>query len=296
VDAVDQADAQTDTTRRALELELRQARYEADRAQRQYDAVEPENRLVGETLERRWNAALARVAELEQRLATLAPTARPVPVDCAQLQALADDFPAVWRSPTTDIPLKKRIVRLLIEEIVVTATAEPPQVTLVMHWKGGKHTHLVVRKNRAGGHRYCTDRAVIDVVRDLARSLPDGEIARILNRLGYRTGRQNSWTAGRVASLRNGHQIPAAERTASASRLTMLDAATALGVSPMTIRRLITAKILPATQPVPYAPWTIRREDLGLGPVQQAAEAVRKDRRLPLPASENQLTLSNSQT
>jgi DNA invertase Pin-like site-specific DNA recombinase len=296
MDAVDHADAHTDATRRALDLELRQARYEADRAQRQYDAVEPENRLVGETLERRWNAALARVAELEQRRAPLAPAARPAPVDRAQLRALADDFPGVWRNPATDIPLKKRIVRLLIEEIVATVTAEPPQVALVMHWKGGKHTQLVVRKNRAGGHRYCTDRAVIDVVRDLARSLPDGEIARILNRLGYRTGQENSWTAGRVASLRNGHQIPAVERTASASLLTMVDAATALGVSPMTIRRLITAQVLPATQPVPYAPWTIRREDLALGPVQQAAETVKKERRLPLPASENQLTLSNSQT
>jgi DNA invertase Pin-like site-specific DNA recombinase len=296
VDAADQADTQTDTTRRALELELRQARYEAERAQRQYDAVEPENRLVGETLERRWNAALSRVTELDQRLATLAPPARPVPVDRAQLRALADDFPAVWRSPTTDIPLKKRIVRLLIEEIVATATAEPPQVALVMHWKGGKHSQLVVRKNRAGGHRYCTDRAVIDVVRDLARSLPDGEIARILNRLGYRTGQQNSWTAGRIASLRYGHQIPAVDRTASASFLTIADAATALGVSPMTVRRLVIGKVLPATQPVPYAPWTIRREDLAREQVQRAAEAVKKGRGLPQPGSENQLTLSNSQT
>jgi excisionase family DNA binding protein len=165
-----------------------------------------------------------------------------------------------------------------------------------MHWKGGKHTQLVVRKNRAGGHRYCTDRAVIDVVRDLARSLPDGEIARILNRLGYRTGQQNSWTTARVASLRNGHQIPAVERTASARLLTIADAASTLDVSPMTVRRLVIAKVLPATQPVPYAPWTIRREDLALEQVQRAAAAVKKDRRLPLPASEHQLTLSNSRT
>jgi DNA invertase Pin-like site-specific DNA recombinase len=296
VDAVDQTDAETDATRRALELELRQARYEADRTQRQYDAVEPENRLVGETLERRWNAALARVAELEHRLAILPPPARLAPVDRAQLLTLADDLPAVWRRPATDIALKKRIVRLLIEELIATATTEPPQVTLVVHWKGGKHTQLVVRKNRAGGHRYCTDRAVIDVVRDLARSLPDSEIARILNRLGYRTGQLNSWTAARVASLRYGHQIPAADRTASARLLTIVEAARALGVSPMTVRRLIIGKVLPATQPVPYAPWAIRHEDLAIEPVQRAAEAVKKERRLPQPASETQLTLSNSQT
>jgi DNA invertase Pin-like site-specific DNA recombinase len=296
VEAAHQADAETAATHGALDLELRQARYEADRAQRQYDAVEPENRLVSETLERRWNAALARVAELEHRLATLIPTARPAPIDRTQLLTLADDLPAVWHRPATDIALKKRIVRLLVEEIVATATAEPPQVTLVLHWKGGKHTQLIVRKNRPGGHRYCTDRAVIEVVRDLARSLPDGEIARILNRLGYQTGQRNSWTAARVASLRYGHQIPAVDRTAPTQLLTMWDAARVLGVSPMTVRRLITGKVLPATQPVPYAPWAIRRDDLASEPVQRAAEAVKKGRRLPQPASVNQLTLSNSQT
>jgi len=295
VQAADHADAQTEATHRALALELRQARYEADRAQRQYDAVEPENRLVSETLERRWDAALARVTELEHRLAARAPAARPVRADRAQLLALADDLPAVWRRPTTDIPLKKRIVRVLIEEIVVTATVEPPAVTLVVHWKGGKHTQLVVRKNRVGGHRYCTDRGVIDVIRDLARSLPDGEIARILNRLGYQTGQRNSWTAARVASLRYGHQIPAVDRTA-ARLLTMWDAARALGVRPMTVRRLITRKMLPATQPVPYAPWAIRPEDLALEHVQRAAEAVKQGHRLPQPAAEHQLTLNNSQT
>ena len=294
--AADHADGQTEATHRALDLDLRQAHYEADRAQRQYDAVEPENRVVSETLERRWNAALARVTELEHRLAGRAPAVAPAQADRAQLLALAADLPAVWRRPTTDIPLKKRIVRLLIEEIVATATAEPPAVTLVMHWKGGTHTQLVVRKNRVGGHRYCTDRAIIDVVRDLARSLPDGEIARILNRLGYSTGQRNSWTAARVASLRYGHQIPAVDPTAPTALLTMWDAARALGVSPMTVRRLITRKMLPATQPVPYAPWAIRPEDLALEDVQRAVEVVKQGHRLPQPISEAQLTLNNSQT
>jgi hypothetical protein len=249
-----------------------------------------------DTLERRWNAALAHVADLEQRMGALAATPAPDPVDRAQLLRLADDLPAVWRNPTTDIQLKKRIVRLLIEETVVRVAAEPPQITLVVHWKGGQHTQLVVRKNRAGGHRYCTDRAIIDVVRELARSLPDGEIARILNRLGYRTGHDNSWTAPRVASLRNAHQICCFDRSAAAPLLTMDAAARELGVSAMTIRRLITRKLLPATQPVPYAPWAIRREDLALEPVQRAVEAVKADHRLPQPAADLQLTFDNSRT
>jgi DNA invertase Pin-like site-specific DNA recombinase len=297
VATVDRVADETDATHRALELELRQARYDAARAQRQYDAAEPENRLVVETLERRWNAALERVTEVEQRLGALAAEGPAhTGVDREQLLALAHDFPAVWHHPRTDIQLKKRLVRLLIEEIVATVTAEPPQITLTVHWKGGKHTQLVVRKNRAGGHRYCTDREIIDVVRELARSLADGEIARILNRLGYRTGHDNSWTAPRVASLRNGHEIPVFDRAASTRPLTMADAATALGVSPMTIRRLIKLNVLPATQPVPYAPWAIRSEDLSLERVQRAAAAVRQGRALPQPAAETQLTLVNSPT
>ncbi len=86
--------------RQALELELREAQYEAGRAQRQYDAVEPENRLVAETLERRWNVALERVAALECRLAALSEAATPaVAPDRAVLLALAQDFPAVWSIP-----------------------------------------------------------------------------------------------------------------------------------------------------------------------------------------------------
>lgn len=297
LEAVDRGEEQADATRRALELELRQARYEADRAQRQYNAVEPEHRLVVETLEGRWNATLERVSELEQRLAALATaTAGPAPVDRAQLLALAEDFSAVWRNPTTDVQIKKRIVRLLIEEIVATVTPEPPQIMLTIHWKGGKHTRLVVPKNRAGGHRYCTDRAIIDVVRELACAVPDGDIARILNRLGYETGHGNSWTAPRVASLRGAHHIAVFDRTAPTRLLTMEAAAQSLGVSPMTIRRLITQRLLPATQPVAYAPWAIRPEDLALAGVQRAIAAVKHGRGLPPPAPETQLRLDNSRT
>jgi hypothetical protein len=176
--------------RRALELELREARYEAERAQRRYDAVEPEHRLVAETLERRWNAALERVGRVQERLAALTADAqRQPPPDRARLLALAAEFPRVWADPATDVRTKKRIVRLLIEEIIAKVVAAPqPQIELLIHWKGGAHTQLVIPRNRTGHHRRCTDREVVAVVRDLARTLPDAQIARVQNRLGYRTG------------------------------------------------------------------------------------------------------------
>ena len=99
-----------------------------------------------------------------------------------------------------------------------------------------------------------------------------------------------------MASLRDAHEIPVFDRSAAAPLLTMDAAALELGVSAMTIRRLMARKLLPATQPVAYAPWAIRREDLALEPVQRAVEAVKAEHRLPQPASDLQLTFTNSRT
>jgi len=284
----------TAATRRALELELQQAQYEATRAQRQYDAVEPENRLVADTLERRWNEALARVAAVDRRLATLA-AAGPAPAapDRATLLTLAQEFPAVWADPTTDPRLKKRIVRLLIQDILVEPATER-SLDVLIHWAGGKHTRLRVPRNRTGQHRRCTAREVVEVVRDLAPRVPDAQIARILNRLGYRTGAGNSWTQQRVISLRHAHDIPVfTAEPDGVAPLTIEQAARRLGVSTTTVRRLVVTGRLPATHPVPYAPWAIAPDQLSAEPVQQAIAAVKAGRGIPRTAPETQLTLTN---
>ena len=116
--------------RQAVELELREARYEAERARRQYDAVEPEHRLVAATLERRWNAMLAWVHELEARVATLTAEAeRQVAPDRTALLRLAEDFPRVWNNPSADVRTWKRIVRPLIDEILVKVLPGPREQT-----------------------------------------------------------------------------------------------------------------------------------------------------------------------
>jgi DNA invertase Pin-like site-specific DNA recombinase len=280
--------------RQALELELREAQYEAGRAQRQYDAVEPENRLVAETLERRWNTALERVAALERRLAALSDAAPPPVVpERTVLLALAQDFAAVWADPTTDPRIKKRVSRLLIQEIRV-APATERTLDVLIHWAGGTHTRLGVPCNRTGEHRRCTAREVVDVVRDLARQLPDAQIARILNRLGYRTGADNTWTQQRVISLRHAHDIPVFTVDADRATLTIEQAACALGVSTTTVRRLITTGRLPATQSVPYAPWAIAPEQLRAEAVQLAVAAVKAGRAFPQTAPAAQLTLTDA--
>jgi DNA invertase Pin-like site-specific DNA recombinase len=296
VQSADQVVEDTDDISRAIELELSQACYERDRAQRQYDAVEPENRLVAESLEKRWNLAIERVHQLEHRLEEIKSRQKTQSVpDRAELLALAKTFPALWSHPDTDRLIKKRIVRLIIYQIVAQTTQD--SVELVIHWQGGKHTSLSVRKNRLGQHGHCTSREIVDVVRDLARCLTDGHIASVLNRLGYRTGANNSWTQSRVVSLRSHHKIavfdPEVDGVAS---MTLDKAAEALGVSTMTVRRMIQRGILPAKQPVKHAPWSIAPEALTSEPVKRAVLAVKQGRDLPLTASDDQLLLSKSTT
>jgi excisionase family DNA binding protein len=195
--------------------------------------------------------------------------------------------------------LKKRIVRLLLEEIVVSPIdSTTPQLVLIIHWKGGgKHTRLVIPRNRKGQHRNVTDRAIVDVVQELARAQPDQHIARVLNRLGYRTGAGHAWTQSRVAGLRSHHHIAAFDRSVDRrALLTMAEAAMRLGVSATTVRRMITRGLLPATQPVREAPWAIRREDLELETVQRTVAAIKWGGALPRTRATAQLSLEESHT
>src|SRR5262249_17916989 len=134
---------QVDEVVEALRRDLEAARYAAHRAWKQYDAVAPENRLVADELERRWDAALARVRDLELRIEQHGRAGDPAgvgsPMDYA---GLAGDLDAVWRSPVSDSRLKKRIVRALIEEVIADVDISTSEVVLHVHWKGGLHTEL----------------------------------------------------------------------------------------------------------------------------------------------------------
>ena len=268
--------------RKALRLALEKAQYKTHYARRQYDAVDPANRLVAGELEKRWNDALLRQEELENRLARVEEEAEPLTEERRErLLQLGADLDALWHHEAASASLKKRIVRTLIEEIVADVTSEPPEVHLRVHWAGGVHTLLKVRKNRKGQHGRSTERKVIDVVRELAQVCEDKSIASILNRLGYRTGSGNTWTRSRVTTLRNYHEIAGVDSEHDRLWLTLADAAKTLGVSKPVVNRLILEGILPAKQAVRYAPWIIERAALDLPAVQAKAQAVRAGQRSP---------------
>lgn len=246
-------------TRRQAELALVQARYEVDLARRQYDAVDPANRLVAAELERRWNDRLADVQRHEERLVSMA-ASRPDTLTFEErdrLMALGADLETAWTHPGATSETRKRILRSVLEEIVVTLGRE--RIELLIHWRGGDHTSLAVPRNRTGQHRWSSDADVRDLIRALARQQVDGGIAATLNRLGKRTGRGNPWTEARVRSFRSEHHVPAHRPGEMAERgeLTLEDAARRLGVSTMTVLRLISSGTIAATQACKGAPWAI---------------------------------------
>jgi hypothetical protein len=276
LDAADQVLRQQSDRTRALQLELEQARYEARLAARRYEAIDPENRLVAAELESRWNTALTRMRELESRVAQAEQeSVSATVVNRDELLALAEDLPGVWESPSSDPSLKQRITRILIQEIVADVDERTQEVVLVVHWIGGRHSELRVRKLKTGQHGRCTKTEAVDIVRQMATTYPDEEIALTLNRLRMKTGAGNSWSAARVRSLRSYLKLPACRAEQADGRLNMLQAAERLGVSPTVVRRLIAGKVLSATQILPGAPWEIDSKAVASPEVIHAATALK---------------------
>ncbi len=267
---------------RALSLELEQAHYEARLAARRYEVVDPDNRLVAGELEARWNAALSNAAEVEQRLRNneLPANASRIP-DKETLCSLAQNLPAVWNAPATDMRLKQRIVRILVEEIIADVDEAASEILLLIHWTGGRHSELRMKKNLTGRHSRCTNLETIEVLRRMSGRFPDDQIASTLNRLGLRTGTGNTWNEGRVRSVRSYHELPACNPALGPQKtVTLEQASERLGISHKVIRRLIESNRIPATQVVPWAPWEIPLEAIeSVNIVQEVARAKRRPRK-----------------
>lgn len=288
--AIEQRANDDHAKRRQLELALEQARFEAARAQRQFDAVDPGNRLVAAELERRWNERLAQVSQRQAELEALDAQAGTnlTPQQHDALLALGADLPRVWDHPSASNELRKRILRTVIKEIV--ARVADARIELIIHWQGGDHTELSVVKNRRGQHRWTTDVEVQTLITQLARQLNDGSIASLLNRLGHRTGKDQTWTELRVRSFRCDHGIAVYKPGERLERgeVTLEQAADALGTSKMTVLRMISAGSLTAWQACKGAPWVIKADYLRRPEVRAAITAPGGS---PLPEDPQQISL-----
>jgi excisionase family DNA binding protein len=282
--------AESAEKQRQLELALQQARYEANLARRQYDAVDPDNRLVAGELESRWNEKLCEVRGLEDQIAAMTAHQQPSLSDDerAALMRLGADLEQAWSHPAATTATRKRIVRAVLNEIVVRIA--DGYVDLVLHWQGGDHTALRVKKNAVGRHRWTIAEETEILIRELARLMPDKAIAALLNRAGKPTGRNNGWTQNRVCTFRNhrGIEVYRDGERLQRGELTLDEAATRLNVSAMTVLRMIHRGVIPARQLCKGAPWVIKIADID---TEAARSEAGSRRRAPPTADPSQQTL-----
>jgi len=253
--ALQELESRDRTISRQWQMRLERAEYEAALAERRYQEVDPSQRLVAGTLERRWNDALLQLEDLKKQAAEfLRQEARvATPEQKAQVLALARDLPRVWHAPTTQAKDRKRMLWLLIKDITVEKPPRPKQLLVHIRWQGGACTDICVQlpPNIADRVRYPV--AVVERVRHLAQSLPDGDIAGRLNQEGQVSALGKPFTGSMIQWIRFRYQIPRAKLERS-DELTVQQVAERFTVSPNVVyywidRDVIQARRLNAGSP-----------------------------------------------
>jgi DNA invertase Pin-like site-specific DNA recombinase len=264
--AAEQIESDHDTALAQLRRQLERTRYEAQRAERRYRAVDPDNRLVARGLEAEWEKGLSAVRAAEAELARREQQ-RPRALSAeerAGILALGSDLDRVWSAPSTTDRDRKELLRALLEEVIVAIDRDQRQAHLTLRWRGGliRELDLALPRSQPAPNR--TDDETVELVRRLAAHHPDAIIAGILNRQGRPTATGLRFTANRVCSLRTHWAIPRFDPPAEPPQGTLVsvrEAARILGVSAPTLHRCLNDGILAGVQTTAGAPWRIRMTD-----------------------------------
>ncbi len=250
-----------------FELAVERARFEADRARRQFDAVEPENRLVARTLERSLEDALVAQRQAEADLAAQRvrrPT-RLTEEEVAWLGRAGADVRAIFHAPTTTWRERKQLLRAIIGEVVVTVRNADHQADVDIIWEGGAKTSFVFELTKTGSHFRATNEDTVDLVRRLAERYDDKTIAAVLSKQKRRTGTGLAFTKARVAALRASRGIPAYQPPDAVTPtdedelvVSLAQAVQILGVSRVTLYRWLNDGFIEGEQLTPGGPWHIR--------------------------------------
>jgi DNA invertase Pin-like site-specific DNA recombinase len=200
---LDQIELDRVALRRQWELQLEHARYEARLAQRQYDAIDPENRLVAAELERRWNEKLERVVHLEQAYARAEQEGEwsISAEERATVRALAQDLPAIWQAPTTTNRERKQLLRFVIDTVHLDARSDPDEIEIQIGWHTGTITLLRVKRPAPGEGSLKTPAEAVALIGELASTHSYAAIADRLNAAGWQTAFGRSFTSQHVGYL-----------------------------------------------------------------------------------------------
>jgi predicted DNA-binding transcriptional regulator AlpA len=264
--AIQQLEANHDAALSQWRLAVERARYETERAERQYRAVEPENRLVARGLETEWEKRLrdlaAAEAELERREKQRPRTLREA--EKKKIFSLGSDLGKVWTAPTTTDRDRKELLRVLLEEVIVSVERAERRAHLTLRWRGGTLTECDLSLPRMKPRGLHTDEDTISLLRRLAAHYPDDVIAGILNRQGRKTATGERFTAIHVGGLRRYRNIPRYEPPAeppAGQVVPIRQAARILGINTSTVHRWLNEGFIAGEQVTPGAPWQIRITD-----------------------------------
>ena len=252
----------------AFEAAVERARYEAERARRQFDAVEPENRLVARGLEAEWESGLRELARTEAALAERR-SRRPLSLtseETAWLTRAGADLRAVFDADTTTMAERKQLLRAVLSEVTLTVDQDTKQATARICFEGGAAIERIIAPSRHANQVRATDEDTIELIRRLALHYNDTRIAQILSRQARTTATGLNFTRQRVNALRQDHKIPAGPRASGgenddAATMTLGEAQRALGVSGVTLYRWLRQGFIAGTQLTPGGPWHIRVDD-----------------------------------
>jgi hypothetical protein len=205
VEALHELERRDEAASRQWRMRIERAEYQAQLAQRRYEEVDPSNRLVAATLERRWNDALVKIEEIRKQYAEFKRTqGRAItPEQRVRILSLAEDLPRLWNAPTTKAKDKKRMLRLLIKDI--TVEKQERKGVLHVRWQGGACEDIVVEPKAPSRQRYSNE--FIEEVRELSASLRDTQIASTLNEQGRTSPSNKPFTRAMISEIRHRYGI-----------------------------------------------------------------------------------------
>ncbi len=264
--AAEQIDATHAATLTQARQDVERARYETQRAERRYRAVDAENRLVARGLEAEWEKTLQEQKAVEAELARRE-QARPQALTAeqrAKIAALGTDLKRAWTLPTTTDRDRKELLHLLLDEVIVAVERAKYNAHLTLRWRGGLLSEIDVPLPRSRPPTIRTEEDTLALVRRLAALYPDSVVAGILNRQGRKTATGLSFTANRVSGLRTHWKIAGFEppqQKPDGECMTIEHAAEVLGLAPSTLHRWLNDGFIAGEQVTPGAPWRIRLND-----------------------------------
>ncbi|MEE8286979.1 MAG: recombinase family protein [Gammaproteobacteria bacterium] len=290
LEALDQLGLEREALERQWQLRLERTRYEAQRAQRQYDAVEPDHRLVARTLESQWEGKLREVEGAEQDYERWKREHHPdlTPQERQEILAIGEDLPRVWHAETTTHADRKYLLRLLVTEVLVDQKRWHGKVWLQINWQtGASSEHAIIRSAVRSRDHVDGERVQERIGQLYAQRQTDRQIAAALNTEGYRTTYGGAFQAKNIWYLREKWSWPnVKEAGLRPDRLrwddgayTMQGVVQVVGVDKSTVHIWLKQGRLIGTHLGPYMPWRIALTQKQIDTLRQQAEQVRLKRK-----------------